>query len=353
MRCGPGSRRSGGAASAASRRRSTRRRPATGSCSSRASTRSRRVGVAVGSYGQPPCANDYVETEGFNNTAPPPAGPASNDPPVRQNRNYQVKCPNSKNLIEVVGDPSARATRSIPSLRSACRSATSRSRAMAAAPGDVLSRATGARWTCSASTAPTASTCRTSRSSRGLQRRRPRRGGRVHIHNVVARYAQNYGILSFTAVHGLYENSRPTTTATRRVSGSNAKGCNVDPNAYGTCDAGVLGRGPPAGAGPPQRTAQHHSHDNVLGYSGTAGNSTYVHDSDFHDNNTGLTTDSFASATRGCRRSASAGSTTGSTPTTSTTSPPSGRTTATATRSPHAPRRSCARSSRRPSGPAS
>ena len=39
--------------------------------------------VAVGSYGNPPCADDYVETEGFANEAPPPAGPRSNDPPVR------------------------------------------------------------------------------------------------------------------------------------------------------------------------------------------------------------------------------------------------------------------------------
>src|SRR5256885_1151687 len=39
--------------------------------------------VPVGSFGQPPCAADYVATEGFTNTAPPPAGPASNDPPLR------------------------------------------------------------------------------------------------------------------------------------------------------------------------------------------------------------------------------------------------------------------------------
>src|SRR5438105_4541997 len=30
--------------------------------------------VRVGAYHQPPCANDYVVTEGFNN-APPPVGP--------------------------------------------------------------------------------------------------------------------------------------------------------------------------------------------------------------------------------------------------------------------------------------
>ncbi len=36
------------------------------------------------------------------------------------------------------------------------------------------------------------------------------------------------------------------------------------------------------------------SYGNVLGYSGTAGNSTYVHDNDFSGNATGLSTDSFA-----------------------------------------------------------
>ena len=61
--------------------------------------------VPIGGYQEPPCDNDYVETEGFTNSAPPPVGPRSNDPPVRPDRNYQVACPNSKNLIEVVGDP--------------------------------------------------------------------------------------------------------------------------------------------------------------------------------------------------------------------------------------------------------
>ena len=36
---------------------------------------------------------------------PPPAGPRSNDPPQRPNRNFQLKCPNSHNLIAVSGDP--------------------------------------------------------------------------------------------------------------------------------------------------------------------------------------------------------------------------------------------------------
>ena len=59
--------------------------------------------MPVGAFQQEPCANDYVETEGFN-SAPPPAGPRSNDPPVRADRNYTTKMPNSKNLIVVVSD---------------------------------------------------------------------------------------------------------------------------------------------------------------------------------------------------------------------------------------------------------
>src|SRR3954454_14050476 len=60
--------------------------------------------VPVGSPGQGPCPNDYVTVEEGYGQAPPPAGPRSNDLPQRANRNYLVKCPNSKNLIAVVGD---------------------------------------------------------------------------------------------------------------------------------------------------------------------------------------------------------------------------------------------------------
>src|SRR6266436_10373514 len=60
--------------------------------------------VPVGAPGKPPCANDYVTVEGDFRFAPPPVGPASNDLPDRANRNYAIKCPNSKYLIAVVGD---------------------------------------------------------------------------------------------------------------------------------------------------------------------------------------------------------------------------------------------------------
>ena len=90
-----------------------------------------------------------------------------------------------------------------------------------------------------------------------------------------AAYNQNYGILSFTSDHGLYE----------------------DIEAYGNGDSGIY-----PGSGPEKHCASYgieirrvDSHDNVLGYSGTAGNGTWVHDSRFHSNSAGISDDSFAS----------------------------------------------------------
>src|SRR3954452_19067139 len=60
--------------------------------------------VPFGAPGQPPCKDDYVTVEEGYGDAPPPAGPRSNDLPERANRNYAIKCPNSKNLIAVIGD---------------------------------------------------------------------------------------------------------------------------------------------------------------------------------------------------------------------------------------------------------
>ncbi len=86
---------------------------------------------------------------------------------------------------------------------------------------------------------------------------------------------QNYGILSFTSDNGLYEN--------------------ID--AYGNGDSGIY-----PGSGPERHCKSYgieirnvNSHGNVLGYSGTAGNGTFVHDSSFSDNAAGISDDSFAS----------------------------------------------------------
>jgi hypothetical protein len=91
---------------------------------------------------------------------------------------------------------------------------------------------------------------------------------------LVARWAQNYGILTFTSDHGLYANVE----------------------AYGSGDSGVYpGSGPEYhcdGYGIEMRRVN--SYGNLLGASGTAGNGTWTHDSHFHDNGAGISNDSFA-----------------------------------------------------------
>ncbi|MBA2347282.1 MAG: hypothetical protein H0V81_03225 [Solirubrobacterales bacterium] len=90
-----------------------------------------------------------------------------------------------------------------------------------------------------------------------------------------ATWSQNYGVLSFTSDNGLYE----------------------DIEAYGNGDSGIYpGSGPEThcnGYGIEIRRVN--SHGNVLGYSGTAGNGTFVHDSNFSNNSAGISDDSFAS----------------------------------------------------------
>lgn len=100
------------------------------------------------------------------------------------------------------------------------------------------------------------------------------------IRNLVTRWSREYGVLSFTSQAGLYEK--------------------ID--AYGSGDSGVYPGSGSQGRASERRcetygTEIRHvdSHDNNLGYSGTAGDSVWVHDSKFRDNATGLATDSFAS----------------------------------------------------------
>jgi hypothetical protein len=101
------------------------------------------------------------------------------------------------------------------------------------------------------------------------------------IDEVVSRYSREYGILSFASDHGIYEN------------------CDASYNG----DSGVYpGSGPNARHGQPDAHGHVYgieirncnSHDNTIGMSGTAGNGTWAHDNRFHDNSTGVTTDSFA-----------------------------------------------------------
>ncbi|HEX6945031.1 MAG TPA: hypothetical protein VF196_02490 [Casimicrobiaceae bacterium] len=94
------------------------------------------------------------------------------------------------------------------------------------------------------------------------------------LEKLVSRWAQNYGILTFTSDHGLYDNVET----------------------YGNGDSGVYpGSGPEYhcnGYGIEMRRVN--SYGNLLGASGTAGNGTWTHDSHFHDNGAGVSNDSFA-----------------------------------------------------------
>ena len=90
---------------------------------------------------------------------------------------------------------------------------------------------------------------------------------------LISRYSREYGVLTFTSDNGLYKD--------------------IDASYSG--DSGIY-----PGAGPEGHCQRYgieitgvDSHDNNLGYSGTAGNGVWAHDNKFHHNGTGITTDSF------------------------------------------------------------
>ncbi len=92
------------------------------------------------------------------------------------------------------------------------------------------------------------------------------------IDRSVGRWTDDYGFLTFADDHGVYKNCE----------------------AYGNSDGGVYpGSAAPHHGSRPSIEIKHcNSHHNALGYSGTAGNSTYVHHNRFHHNITGVTMDS-------------------------------------------------------------
>jgi hypothetical protein len=94
------------------------------------------------------------------------------------------------------------------------------------------------------------------------------------MENIVSRWSREYGFLSFTSDNGLY----------RKLT------------AYGSGDSGIY-----PGSGPEGHCKRYgievdrvNSYGNTIGWSGTAGNGIYTHDSKFHHNSAGITTDSFA-----------------------------------------------------------
>lgn len=254
--------------------------------------------IPVGTPGQPPCADRYVETEGTaDEDLPPPGGPRSDDPPVRPHRGYHIDCPNSENLIAVIGDPRPEPNPSAPLLPECTQLCNLQIEGMGAKPTHV--RIVGDRHK--------SDVIRVDRADgvyiRNLTIEQAEFNGidivetdGFRVSKIVARWNNKYGILTFTSGNGLYDKIEAYGNGDGGVyPGSNAKGCGIDLNVYGVCDEGATTADPRAGCGEPTTELRKiNAHHNVLGYSGTAGNSTYIHDSKFHHNATGLTTDSFA-----------------------------------------------------------
>ena len=216
----------------------------------------------------PKCAAMFETTEG-DNKLPPPLGPRSIDPASRPDYQHQLVCPNDHNLIAIIGDRDRDSGRRCDTLCHLQIEGTGRR------PEDVVIEGDRKR----------ADVIRADRVDGFHIRNLTVEQGEFNdldivetdgyaIIDLVARYGHAYGVLSFTSDHGLYDGVV----------------------AYGSGDSGVY----------PGSAAERHCHGysvelrnvesygNGLGYSGTAGNSVWVHDSKFHDNSTGISTDSFA-----------------------------------------------------------
>ena len=322
--CGPGRRGCAAAASTASSRRSTR--PSSGY----------RILIMPGVYKEQPSRNVPVRApdsrrartttstvEGLTARRRRPPARRSNDKPERANRNYAIKCPNSKNLIAVIGDTRPEHNPRRRSCPSASSCATCRSRARASDPEDVLIVGDRSK----------------------IDVLRIDRANGIYLRNftieqaafndvdlvevdgfrvshVVARYAQNYGILSFTATHGLYDHDVAYSNGDSGLyPGSTMKGC-VDRrrrstrNTYGTCEPDRLRQ--PVDRDPQLRQLRQHAR--LLGHRGQLDlRPRQQVPRQRHRPDDRLVR---LRPSRACRRSASAGSTTRSTRTTSTCSPP-------------------------------
>ncbi|HEX8100689.1 MAG TPA: right-handed parallel beta-helix repeat-containing protein [Actinomycetota bacterium] len=94
------------------------------------------------------------------------------------------------------------------------------------------------------------------------------------IDRVLARWNDEYGFLTFSSDHGLYQ----------------------DCEAYGNGDSGIYPGSAsdlPAGTRPAVEIRRCRSHHNTLGLSGTAGNNIYAHNNRFYKNIAGVSLDSF------------------------------------------------------------
>lgn len=96
----------------------------------------------------------------------------------------------------------------------------------------------------------------------------------------LARANDEYGYLAFASDHGLFDRVEGYFNGDSAIYPGSASDVNGDLTTFEVRRYAIEVR-------------NSHMHHNTLGYSGTAGNSVYVHDNDIHDNATGIATDSF------------------------------------------------------------
>jgi hypothetical protein len=101
------------------------------------------------------------------------------------------------------------------------------------------------------------------------------------IDDIVARYNDEYGYLTYAVDHGLHKNCEAYSNGEAAVYPGSASDLNKDSN-----KTGPLKR-------PAVEITGCRFHHSTLGMAGTAGNSLYVHDNDFFRNSAGVTVDSF------------------------------------------------------------
>jgi hypothetical protein len=100
------------------------------------------------------------------------------------------------------------------------------------------------------------------------------------IDEVVGRWNDEYAYLTFAVDHGLYKNCEGYNNGDSAIYPGSASDVNTGSEEYSQKKRWSV------------EIRNCKSHHNAAGYSGTAGNSVYVHDNDFYANQSGMVTDS-------------------------------------------------------------
>ncbi|MFN2589052.1 MAG: right-handed parallel beta-helix repeat-containing protein [Actinomycetota bacterium] len=100
------------------------------------------------------------------------------------------------------------------------------------------------------------------------------------IDRVVSRYNDEYGFLTFAVDHGVYRNCSGYNNGDSLIYPGSASDLHGDEQGYVQRKRWAI------------EVVNCKSHHNALGYSGTAGDSVYVHDNEFYANQAGVVTDS-------------------------------------------------------------